>query len=156
MPRIDTPELVHTDRQLIAVIPLVVPRYDIQRAIGAGLRELRGAIAGQGIRIIGPWFTHHFRRPADTFDFEICLPVSSELTATGNVKASEFPAATMARTVYCGSYDGLGAAWSELGAWIALKGHTAESDFWERYLEGPETTAEPADWQTELIRPLVD
>ena len=61
----------------------------------------------------------------------------------------------MARTVYHGDYDGLAAAWGEFGAWIVANGHKASSDFWESYLAGPESSADPATWRTELNRPLI-
>ena len=60
----------------------------------------------------------------------------------------------MARTVYQGSYDGLGAAWGEFCAWIDGSGLTPREDLWECYLIGPETSSNPADWRTELNRPL--
>jgi hypothetical protein len=41
-----------------------------------------------------------------------------------------------------------------LCAWIDANGHTPRADLWERYLVGPETSDNPADWQTELNRPL--
>ena len=47
----------------------------------------------------------------------------------------------VARTIYHGGYDGLGAAWGELDAWIAAHGHTPAVDLWECYAAGPELSA---------------
>ena len=43
----------------------------------------RDAAAGQGITPTGPWLTHHLRMDPATFDFEICVPVPSPVTAAG-------------------------------------------------------------------------
>jgi effector-binding domain-containing protein len=123
--------------------------------MGPGLAELKAAVAAQSITPTGPWFNHHFRRPTDSFDFEICLPVAARVTPIGRVKAGQLPATTVARTIYHGDYGGLGSAWGEFEAWILANGHTPGSDFWECYVTGPEANADPATWQTELNWPLM-
>jgi effector-binding domain-containing protein len=60
----------------------------------------------------------------------------------------------VARTVYHGDYEGLHGAWGEFEAWIAESGHTSAADLWERYVVGPESSPDPANWRTELNRPL--
>jgi effector-binding domain-containing protein len=77
------------------------------------------------------------------------------VSATGRVKASQLPAVTVARTVYHGSYEGLGSAWGEFIGWITTEGHTSAPDLWECYVAGPESNPDPATWRTELNRPLV-
>ena len=72
----------------------------------------------------------------------------------GRVENGELPAATVARTVYHGDYDGLGEAWGAFGEWMAEAGHAAASNLWESYVTGPESGPDPAGWQTELNRPL--
>jgi effector-binding domain-containing protein len=71
------------------------------------------------------------------------------------VKAGQFPAATVAQTVYHGGYEGLPDAWGEFDAWIAAEGHTPGPGLMERYIAGPESSDDPADWRTELNRPLI-
>jgi effector-binding domain-containing protein len=91
----------------------------------------------------------------DIFDFEIGVPVNSAVTATGRVKPSQRPAMKVARTIYRGAYEGLPSAWGEFEAWIAAQGHTSAVDLWECYAAGPESSSDPANWRTELTRPLV-
>jgi effector-binding domain-containing protein len=112
------------------------------------------AVAAQGIAPVGPWFTHHLRMDPDTFDFEIGVPVATPVAAAGRVKPGRLPAATVARTVYRGRYEGLPAAWGEFMAWVAAQGHTPAADLWEIYVAGPESSPDPADWRTELNRPI--
>lgn len=119
------------------------------------LQELLGAIAAQGIAPTGPWFTHHLRRPAETFDFEVSVTVLTAIKAAGRVQPSEWPAMKVARTVYHGGFEGLGDAWSELLDWIEANGHRPTGDLWERYTVGPEASDNPADWRTELTQPLL-
>ena len=151
---LETPTVADSPEQATARISLVIPRDEIQTAMGPAIREVYAALRAQGIAPAGPWLTHHRRRPTDTFDFDACVPVSKPVETAGRVKPGTLPAARVARTVYLGGYDGLAAAWGELCGWIEAHGHTPREDLWERYLVGPETTDDPADWKTELNRPL--
>lgn len=153
---IDTPQITETRRQLAAVIHVVVARDKIREVMGPGIAEVMAAVKAQGVGPVGPWFTHHFRITPETFDFEIGVPTSAPVAATGRVKPGELPAGRVARTVYHGSYEGLGEAVGELFSWIETAGHKQASDHWEVYLAGPESSADPADYRTELNRPLVE
>jgi effector-binding domain-containing protein len=152
---LDTPQITQTAAQLTAVIRLTIPREEIRNVMGPGINEVMAAIAAQGIAPAGPWLTHHLRMNPDTFDFEIAVPVTSPVTAAGRVKPGELRAATVARTVYHGPYEGLGDAWGEFMTWIDAEGHTPAPDLWEVYLAGPESNPDPATWRTELNRPLI-
>lgn len=153
---IDTPEITQTAARQIATIHLTIPREEIRTLMGPGIREVMAAVAAQGKGPAGPWFTHHLRMDPAAFDFEICVPVTAPVTATGRVKPGELAArAVVARTVYHGDYEGLAEAWGKFEAWIAANGHTAAPDLWEIYAVGPESSPDPANWRTELYRPLV-
>lgn len=151
---IETPEIAVTAEQPAAVIHLTVPRSEIQNVMGPAVREIFAALAGQGIQAAGPWFTMHLRRPTDTFDLEVSVPVSGEVAAAGRVKPGRLPAATVARTVYHGDYPGLGSAWGELHSWIAAEGLSPAQHLWEVYLVGPESGLDPTSWRTQLNIPL--
>lgn len=151
---IDQPRIVQSEQHLTAHIPLVVTFAQMQQVMGPGITEVFSVIAAQGLKPTGSWLTHHRRRPTDTFDFSICVPVTAVVKPSGRVLSGTLPAATVARTVYYGGYDGLGAAWGELHAWIAKNGHTPRADLWECYVQGPESGADPASWRTELNQPL--
>ena len=153
---IDTPHITQSADQLTAFIHVTVPREEIREVMGPGIRELLGTIAAQGIAPAGPWFTHHLRRPTDTFDFEISVPVSAPVAATGRVLPGRLRATKVARTVYHGPYEGLAEAWGEFIGWIEASGHTPAPDLWECYETGPESNPDPAMWRTELNRPLVE
>jgi effector-binding domain-containing protein len=151
---IDTPQITETPSQLTATIRLTIPREEIQKVMGPGIGELLAAVAAQGIVPAGPVFSHHFRMDPGIFDFEIGVPVNKPVSPAGRVKPGQLPATTVARTVYHGPYEGLGAAWGEFEAWIKGSGHKPAPDLWECYVAGPESSPDPAQWRTELNRPL--
>jgi effector-binding domain-containing protein len=77
------------------------------------------------------------------------------VTPVGRVKPGQLPATRVARTVYAGPYEDLGAAWGELMQWMSANGHSPASNLWESYLSGPESSPDSAQWRTELNRPLL-
>jgi effector-binding domain-containing protein len=152
---LDTPQITQTSAQQTAIIRLTVPRTDIQKVMGPGIKELMATVAAQGVGPAGPWFTHHLRRPTDTFDLEISVPVTAPVTPAGRVTGGQRPAMKVARAVYRGPYEGLAGAWGEFDAWVKANGHKPAADLWEVYVAGPESGSDPAEWRTELNRPLI-
>jgi effector-binding domain-containing protein len=153
---LDNPYITRSDTQLTAVIHLTIPRDEIKNVMGPGIAEIMATLAAQGVNPAGPWFTHFFRMDPSMFDLEISVPVAAPVKAAGRVKPSQLTATKVARTIYHGSYEGLGAAWGEFDAWIKASGLKPCPDLWECYVAGPESSADPAAWRTELNRPLVD
>lgn len=151
---IETPSVTSVPAQRTACIPLVVPRAQIREVMGPGIQEIYAALGAQRIAPAGPWFTHHRRRPSETFDFSICVPIATPVKPVGRVQNGERRAARVARTIYSGPYEGLGEAWGEFLGWIASNGHKPQTDLWECYLRGPESGNDPAAWQTELVQPI--
>lgn len=133
---IEAPQIVTTSAVRAAVLPLFVRRDAIQAEMDAGIRELTAAAQAQGIAIVGP-------------------PVDAPVAPAGRMTPGELPAATVARTIYTGPYESLGAGWHEFMDWIEAAGHTAGPHLWERYLTGPESPEPPELWRTELNRPLL-
>ncbi len=150
----DDPQILTIPAQTTAVIRLRVPRSEIQAVMGPGIGELMAAVSAQGIGPAGAWFTHHFRMDPGFFDFEIGVPVRAAVTPVGRVQPGSLPAGQVARTIYRGGYEGLGAAWGSFESWLRAHGHTPAAELWETYAVGPESSANPADWQTEFTRPL--
>jgi effector-binding domain-containing protein len=153
---LDKPQVLRTEAQMTAVIRLTIPRAEIQKVMGPGITELVTTVAAQGVGPAGPVYSHHFKMDPASFDFEIGVPVRAPVAPTGRVQAGQLPAATVARTVYHGPYEGLGPAWGEFEAWISTAGHRPAPDLWECYVAGPESSPDPAQWRTELNRPLQD
>lgn len=152
---LDIPQILDLPAFKVARIHVTTPASEIMTAMNQGLGELRATLADQGVEPTGPWFTHHLKIPDQTFDFEICLPVSVEVEPRGRVAMGEIRAARTARTTYHGDYAGLGDAWGEFMQWINSQNVAAAPDLWEVYAVGPEASANPNAWQTQLNRPLL-
>ncbi len=103
---IEQPQITQTAALHAAVIRVTIPREQIREVMGPGYQEVMDAVAAQGIGPAGPWFTHHVRMDPEVFDFEIGVPVTGAVAPTGRVQPGQFPAATVARTVYHGGYRG--------------------------------------------------
>lgn len=145
---IEPPAIVRTAAQPTAMIALVVPRADIAKVMGPGIAEVSAALAAQGIAPAGPWLTYHRHAPTEVFDLEISVPVAGAVAPSGRVRPGMLPAATVARTVHHGDYEGLGDAWGELMTWITANGHVAAPGLWEVYAIGREAGDDPQGWRT--------
>lgn len=152
---IDVPQIIEIASQLTAVIRITVPREQIREVMGPAMHEVLSTVASQGLQPIGPMFSHHFRMDPAVFDFEVGVPVASSVKPEGRVVPSSLPATRVARTIYHGGYEGLGNAWGEFESWIAGQSLNTATDLWECYTSGPESSPNPADWKTELNRPLL-
>jgi effector-binding domain-containing protein len=149
-----TPQILQTTVQEAAVIRLTIPRSEMAKAFGPAVGELMAALAAQGVKPAGALFAHHLKMSPDIFDFELGVTVSAPVKAAGRMKPGQLPAAKVARTVYSGPYEGLPSAWGEFSEWITANGHEPAADLWEAYSVGPQSTPDPANWRTELNRPL--
>jgi effector-binding domain-containing protein len=153
---IETPQVIESQAQLVAAVHIKTPRSRIQRVMGPGIGEAMACVQAQRIGPVGPWFAHHLKTDSANFEFDICVPVSSPVAAVGRVKSWQRPAVKVVRTVYHGPYEGLDEAWGQFWAWIDTNRCETAPDFYECYLVGPETSSNPADWRTELSRPLIE
>lgn len=151
---IEAPAIVHAAREAAAVILITTPRSEMPKVFGPGVQELMGTLAAQGLAPAGAIFAHHLRMTPETFEFELGVPVAGTVKAAGRVRPGELPAATVARTVYHGGYEGLPAAWGEFMAWITAAGHATAPDLWESYVDGPHSSPDQSTWRTVLSRPL--
>ncbi|UUZ52292.1 GyrI-like domain-containing protein [Massilia sp. H-1] len=153
---LETPHIARAEPCQAAVIHVTVPRSQIQQVMGPAINEVIAAVSAQGIGPLGPVFAHHLTLSAETFDFEVGVPVSGPVTPSGRVKAGQLQGGRVARTVFQGNYDQLHAAWGQFGEWIRAQQVRTAPDLWEVYAKGPESDPNPASWRTELNQPLLD
>ena len=151
---IATPQIIQTTAQEAAVIRLTIPRSEMMKHFGPAVGELLAELHAQGVEPIGGAFAHHLKMTPDTFDFELGIKVSAPVKDHGRVRRGALPAVKVARTIYSGPYDGLPGAWGEFTAWMDAKGLSQAEDLWELYSVGPQSSTDPAEWRTELNRPL--
>ena len=96
----------------------------------------------------------------DQTDVVAFIPIAEPIalvpnTSTDTVVLSELPAAQVAVLVHAGPYDTLDVAYRQLGAWVARNAQLSGEWVREIYLADPETTADSADYRTELCWPIV-
>jgi len=151
-----TPQIIKTNIQEAAVIRLTIPRSEMMKVFGPAVGELTAALAAQGVEPVGAVFAHHLKMSPDIFDFELGVQVSAPVMATGRVKPGQLPAVKVARAVYSGPYEGLPSAWGEFDKWMRANGHEQGENLWEIYSVGPQSSPDPANWRTELNRPLAN
>lgn len=157
---IEMPRITETEEQKAAVVRLTVSRAELPDAVPPALGELVSAIAAAGLEPQGPMFMHHLTTSEEQLNVEVGFPVERPVPPTGRVQPGRLPAATVARTVYQGPYEGLYGAWDDFGKQLESGGlldrwhMLPEETLWESYLVGPETTPDASRWRTELNLPL--
>ena len=157
---IETPEIVQSPRQTVAVIRITCPRDKIQAEVAPAIREVLAALAAEGQRPTGPMFMHHMTMSRSQFDVELGFPTDALIQTSGRVRPSELPAARVARAIYRGPYEGLHSAWDAFGKRLVSEKLVDPvvlapiQTLWERYLVGPETSSDARQWCTELNLPL--
>ena len=123
---------------------------------GPAVGDLMTTLAAQGVEPVGAVFAHHLKMTPDAFDFELGVKVAAPVKAnrtrqTGRASGGKGRAYGVQR-----SYEGLPSAWADFDKWIRANGHEQAEDLWEVYSVGPQSTPMPANWRTELSRPLAD
>ncbi len=148
------PAVVTLEPATTAVIRRVVPMDRLPEFFDGSFGALAAAVSAQGAGVAGPAFALYHGLPTDTVDLEVGFPTQRAVRADGDVVASALPGGRVARAVYAGSFDGLGAAWGRLRSWIDDQGLKAGETFWEVYLTQPTPDMDPADLRTELNWPV--
>jgi effector-binding domain-containing protein len=138
----------------VAYVHLQIAKAEIQHAMGPGIQEAFAAVRTQGAEVAGPWFTVHHKITAEGWDFDICVPIKNSIQPVGRVNCKQLTSVPAATCSYFGNYDGLGAAWPALRAWVDAQNLQRKSWICEVYLTGPESGLPPSQWQTQLYQPL--
>jgi effector-binding domain-containing protein len=147
---ITTPQLLTIEGFRAAAIHLVIPGREMPKYMDPAIAELLRVISAQGAVPIGPLFSYHYRRPSETFDFEIGFPVNKELREQERVRMIMIPSARIARTEHTGPYEGLAASWGELRGWVLEQKLSENGRFYESYLTNPDEERDPKKWRTKL------
>ena len=147
---IDTPVQTSTEAQQTAAIHLLIPVTAMRDEFPKSIAELLETLRQQGIAATGPVFAHHFRRPTDSFDFNVCIPVERPVEPAGRVESITLPSLPVIQTTCHGDYAGLPHAWGEFIASIQSQAKNLRGDFIEAYVVGPQDGLPAAEWRTDL------
>jgi DNA-binding transcriptional MerR regulator/effector-binding domain-containing protein len=121
--------------------------------------RLAGVLADAGVAPAGSAAGLYVPEIADDGpqSVEAALPVATPFalpTGEAEVGIGEVPAARAAVLVHAGSYDDIGETYRALGAWVARHAEPTGERIREWYVVGPDATADPTAWRTEIAWPI--
>lgn len=128
--------------------------------IGDVYRRLIQWANEKNVESAGSMFTVFLSNPEDFSDrsgeFEVCMPVSEDVQAQGDVTVKDIDSCTAASVVVEGPYERIPARYVELLAWLPIQGLTAVGHPREIYLKGPKKdgSGNPEEFQTEILIPV--
>jgi uncharacterized protein YndB with AHSA1/START domain len=153
---ISTPRLAQTPSGSVAFIHLQIAKHEIQQAMGPGIQEIFAAIKTQSAQVTGPWFTVHHSLKADSWDFDICVPIQAALEPVGRVQHKQRAPSKAITCSYFGGYEGLHNGWSALRTWTQAQKYNRAGWICEVYEVGPESGLPADQWRTQLYQPITD
>jgi effector-binding domain-containing protein len=81
------------------------------------------------------------------------VKTTAQLVATIHI---ETPRSEIQNVMGPGIGEAIADAWHDFAGWIEANGYTTAEDLYECYIVGPESSPDPADWCTELSRPVIE
>ena len=148
------------DRKLDALKVVCLQHTGAHADIGKVYRELHAWLREKGASPAGPGMTV-FLTPPSEYDaassvFEVCVPVSGDLSGEGKVSVKELPACTVAYAPVTGPYHEISAHYSEILAWLSAQGMEVAGPPREVYIKHPDAQGggDPAEFVTEIQFPI--
>jgi effector-binding domain-containing protein len=149
-----SPRLDDLTEQPTAVIRGEVQMDQLPAFFDRSFGELATVLADQGIEPRSAAFAKYDGAPTDVARLEVGFVVDAPVQATGDVAPGTLPGGRVATVLHHGGFDGLGASWGALFAWVAEQGLTPGELMWEVYLTEPTPDMDPAELRTELVLTL--
>ncbi|WP_432548836.1 GyrI-like domain-containing protein [Kineococcus sp. SYSU DK004] len=151
----DGPRLVVLDPAAVAVVRARVAPDALREFFDSSFAALAEQLRAQGVRPVAAAHALYRDLAADAWDLEVGFAVDRPVRAAGGVEPGALPGGRAATCVHTGGYDGLGASWERLRAWVDERGLPAGPVFWEVYLTEPGPDVDPAVLRTQLVQPVV-
>ncbi|MCQ4207425.1 GyrI-like domain-containing protein [Streptomyces longispororuber] len=150
------PELTRLEPATTAVVRGVVPLADLRNFFDTSFGALGRTIGAQGITPLSPAFGLYRGSPGDALDLEVGFVTDREVRPEAGVVAGTLPGGRVARVTHHGSFDGLGASWERLHAWMRAQGLPTGDARWETYVTQPTPDMDPGELRTVLNWPVAD
>ena len=112
-----------------------------------------GALRARGVEPAGPPVALYENASPEGFDVTAGYPVPAGAAPSDDVVAAMLPSGATVEATHEGPYETLFAAHEELTAWFQENGMPPPTVVWEEYVLGPETGADPSQWQTRIVYP---
>ena len=114
--------------------------------------EIYGWLQKQNITPAGPVFFNYLDFENGLLTAEVGVPVQAKQQGDNKVQAGSFPAGNYTVFTHMGHYNGIPQAHQEIELWAKENGVKLQNPCLEFYPTDPETTPNPADWQTDIVR----
>ncbi|GAA3794614.1 MULTISPECIES: GyrI-like domain-containing protein [Amycolatopsis] len=124
--------------------------------ISATYQAVMRTVAEQGSSLAGPPYGRYHQLDDRLLAVEAGFPVTTPITASGDVRPSALPGGPVATTIHIGSYDKMEPAYRALAEWIGEHGGEPAGDAWENYFSDPVSQPDPETWRTEIVQPYRD
>lgn len=150
-------QLREVEAQPILGIRAVVPTLELVQFFDEASREMQTYLEQQGIRTTGPAMSLWHSAPGqipDASEIETCWPIEAPVPSMGRMKYRLLPAGLEACTIHHGSYDDMGNAFEALWQWTQEQGYEMTGPPRDAVLVGPNDTADPSAYRTEIIYPV--
>ncbi|MEU4312995.1 hypothetical protein [Nocardia sp. NPDC024068] len=144
------PLLVDTGDTPLAVVHGHIAPADVPNFFDTSFGLLPGVFLRQGAQITGPALCRCGSASAESLELTVGFPVDRAISAEGDGRPGNLPAARTARLVHHRAFDGLGANWDKLHTRIAEQGLAPGGIRWEVYVTEPSPNMDPAELRTEL------
>lgn len=145
-----TPELVTNPELHLASVRARVKLEEIRGLFDSAFPKIFAALGKAGIAPASAPLGVTHGEPGESFDMSVAVPVAVTFVGDGEVHGETIPEGRAARLLALGSYDGLGAAYGKLYAWIEEQGLVPTGLAWEEYLTEPEPDGDASKNETML------
>jgi len=139
----------------VAARPLASSRVQASReqlgpVMGREMQRVFELVCGMGVACVGAPVVFYHRFDEDIVEMDVAVPVNRVFDEVEGVRSTSLPEGEAAVITHVGPYEGIGAAWEALTAWVQRHGSAPDAPCWEEYLTDPAAEPDPAKWVTRL------
>lgn len=150
---------IHTEtRQAVTVLAIErrVRHTEVAPALADVLPRVFAYAMEMGFSIAGPPLCRYSGWTSGGVTICAGVPVSQGVDASGSVTAMTIPAGTYVVSVHTGDYESIDQTHAAIEEWAATRKRSIEATSYEVYLTDPDEVPDPANWQTEVLRRVID
>jgi effector-binding domain-containing protein len=132
----------------------VVRISDLTEFFGRAYTAVGAELGKQGLAPAGPPVALYDSEVGETADVTAGFPTQRTALPADGLVVAVLPAGRAAVTVHEGAYDAMATTYAALMAWFEEEDLTPGPVMWEEYLVGPDSSADPAQWRTQIVWPV--
>jgi effector-binding domain-containing protein len=147
-------ERVELQPQTMLGVRDVVKLTALSDFFGTAFDAAAAELARQRVRPAGPPIALYTGNPSDTVDVTAGYPVAAPVEAAPLLVVANLAGGPVVQTIHAGDYDTLADTYAQIIEWLTEQKLTPTSQVWEEYLVGPDSGADPSEWQTRIVFPV--